>query len=113
MRILCCVNADVVSSYALNLLLPTLASHEVCVGLSTRIGARVRDANEPAPRRELRAAEQGFAELVFPLIERSEELVAAEPRILREELGLVDGRPIVVVLPGSRRSEVGRLMRAA
>jgi hypothetical protein len=38
MKILCCVNADVVSNVALNLLLPTLAAHEVCIGLSTRIG---------------------------------------------------------------------------
>ena len=72
MRILCCVNADVVSSYALNLLLPALASHEVRVGLSVRIGAPGLDATEPQPRRELRAAEQTLAmELVFPLIERA------------------------------------------
>jgi lipid-A-disaccharide synthase len=46
-----------------------------------------------------------------PLIERSQELTSAEPRELREELGLADGRPVVVVLPGSRRSEVLRLMQ--
>ena len=57
MRILCCLNADVVSNVALNLLLPALAPHEVHVGLTTRIGA-VQHGGEPQPRRELRAAEQ-------------------------------------------------------
>jgi methionyl-tRNA formyltransferase len=72
MRILCCVNADVVSSFALNLLLPALAPHEVCVGLSTRIGSPAQDAMEPQPRRELRSAEQSFAnDVMFPLIERA------------------------------------------
>jgi len=40
MKILCCLNADIVSNAALNLLLPSLADHEVTVGLSTRIGGR-------------------------------------------------------------------------
>jgi methionyl-tRNA formyltransferase len=73
MRILCCVNADLVSSFALNLLLPALAPHEVCVGLSTRIGSPTQDAMEPQPRRELRTAEQSFAnDVMFPLIERAD-----------------------------------------
>jgi methionyl-tRNA formyltransferase len=72
MKILCCVNADVVSNVALNLLLPTLAAHEVCIGLSTRIGSTAKDASEPRPRRELRVAEQSFAnDVMFPLIERT------------------------------------------
>lgn len=72
MKILCCVNADVVSNMALNLLLPTLASHEVSVGLSTRVGRATDDASEPQPRRELRVAEQVFAtEVLFPLVERA------------------------------------------
>ena len=71
MRILCCLNADVVSNVALNLLLPALAPHEVRVGLSTRIGT-VQHGGEPHPRRELRAAEQLLPlEVIFPLIERA------------------------------------------
>lgn len=69
-KILCCLNADVVSNVALNLLLPTLATHDVTVGLSTRIGGTA--AHEPRARRELRAAEQLFAtDVMFPLIERA------------------------------------------
>ena len=58
MRILVCLNADIVSNLAVNLLLPTLASHEVAIGLTTRIGGAgsVRDTSEPAARRELRIA---------------------------------------------------------
>ena len=71
MKILCCLNADVVSNVALNLLLPALARHEVRVGLTTRIGAAPHGA-EPQPRRELRAAEQLLPlEVIFPLVERA------------------------------------------
>jgi len=71
MKILCCLNADVVSNVALNLLLPALAGHDVAVGLSSRVGA-APDAGEPQARRELRAAEQLVPpEVVFPLIERA------------------------------------------
>jgi len=71
MKILCCVNADVVSNVALNLLLPSLAGHEVTIGLSSRVGA-APDASEPHARRELRAAEQLLPlEVIFPLIERA------------------------------------------
>jgi len=71
MKILVCLNADVVSNVALNLLLPVLSRHEVRVGLSTRIGA-VHEASEPHPRRELRAAEQQLPiDVIFPLIERA------------------------------------------
>jgi len=72
MKILCCVNADVVSNVALNLLLPALESHEICVGLSSRIGAPAHMTNEPQQRRELRVVEQTFpGEVMFPLIERA------------------------------------------
>ena len=71
MKILCCLNADVVSNVALNLLLPALARHEIRVGLTTRIGAAHHGA-EPHPRRELRAAEQLLPlEVIFPLVERA------------------------------------------
>jgi methionyl-tRNA formyltransferase len=72
MKILCCLNADIVSNVALNLLLPALAPHEVRVGLSTRIGGAGQDVTEPRPRRELRVAEHLFAnDVLFPLIERA------------------------------------------
>lgn len=71
MKILCCLNADVISNVALNLLLPTLARHDVRVGLTTSIGAG-QHASEPEPRRDLRAAEQLLPiEVFFPLIERA------------------------------------------
>jgi methionyl-tRNA formyltransferase len=73
MKILCCLNADVVSNVALNLLLPALAPHHVHVALSTRVGSARSAQNEPAPRRELRTAEQAFTQdVLFPLIERAE-----------------------------------------
>ena len=71
MKILCCLNADVVSNVALNLLLPALARHEVRVGLTARVGA-AQQREEPHSRRELRAAEQLLPlEVIFPLIERA------------------------------------------
>ena len=71
MKILCCLNADVVSNVALNLLLPSLAGHDVTIGLSSRVGA-APDASEPQARRELRAAEQTLPlEVIFPLIEHA------------------------------------------
>ena len=79
MKILCCLNADVVSNAALNLLLPALVPHDVRVGLTTRIGAASQYGDEPFPRRELRAAEQLLPlEVIFPLIER-----AAQPNDAR------------------------------
>jgi methionyl-tRNA formyltransferase len=72
MKILCCLNADVVSSVALNLLLPSLAGHDVHVALSTRIGGSASNTIEPAPRAELRVAEQFLAlDVVFPLVEQA------------------------------------------
>lgn len=45
-----------------------------------------------------------------PLAERLPRMAALDPTQLRTELGLKPGRPVVVVLPGSRRSEVTRLI---
>ncbi len=71
-KILYCTNADIESSVALNLLLPAFARHEVCVAISPRIGPASGSASDPAPRRELRVAEQTLAiELLFPLIEKA------------------------------------------
>lgn len=70
MKILCCLNDDVLANVALNLLLPSLSGHEVRVGLSARIGAP--GAAESMPRRHLRMAEQAFAnDVLFPLVERA------------------------------------------
>jgi lipid-A-disaccharide synthase len=46
-----------------------------------------------------------------PLIERHPWLAALDPAPLAARLGLPPGRPVTVVLPGSRTSEVARLMR--
>jgi methionyl-tRNA formyltransferase len=85
MRILCCLNADVVSNVALNLLLPTLAPHEVHVALSERVGGGGPDHLEPPPRRELRVAEQLFAQdVLFPLVERAASDVGGRYLTFRE-----------------------------
>jgi methionyl-tRNA formyltransferase len=69
MRILACLNRDLASNFALNLLLPTLAEHTVLVGLSERVGSP-GGTQEPRERAELRAAEQVLPnELLYPLIE--------------------------------------------
>jgi methionyl-tRNA formyltransferase len=72
MRVLCCLNRDLASSLALNLLLPVLRPHDVLVGLTERVGGAVpRDPQAP-PRRELGIAEQSLPnEVLFPLIERA------------------------------------------
>jgi lipid-A-disaccharide synthase len=46
-----------------------------------------------------------------PLIERYPWIAALDPAPLAERLKLPPGRPVVVVLPGSRTSEVSRLMQ--
>lgn len=44
-----------------------------------------------------------------PLIERRHWIDALDPQGLRERLDLGNGRPVLLVLPGSRRSEITRL----
>ncbi|MGH7693927.1 MAG: formyl transferase [Gemmatimonadaceae bacterium] len=69
MRILCCVNRDIESNYALNLLLPELAraKHTTRVVLSEHVG----HATVPAAIRALRAVEQTIPnEMLFQLVER-------------------------------------------
>jgi lipid-A-disaccharide synthase len=46
-----------------------------------------------------------------PMIERQPWIDSLDPRELRLKLGLAAGRPVINVLPGSRRTEVARLMR--
>jgi lipid-A-disaccharide synthase len=45
-----------------------------------------------------------------PLAERLGAIRATDPQPLAERLGIERTRPVLVVLPGSRRSEVGRLL---
>ncbi|TLY77901.1 MAG: formyl transferase [Gammaproteobacteria bacterium] len=72
MRILCCLNRDLASNIALNLLLPSLDGHDVRVGLSDRVGSVNSPTAEAPDRRELRVAEQSLPnEVLFPLIERA------------------------------------------
>lgn len=74
MRILCCLNRDLASNIALNLLLPALARHQVCIGLTERVGNPQLEADEPPERRELRAAEQRLPnEVLFPLVDASNQ----------------------------------------
>lgn len=44
-----------------------------------------------------------------PLIERRHWIDALDPHGLKDRLGLTDSRPVLLVLPGSRRSEITRL----
>ena len=44
-----------------------------------------------------------------PLIERRHWIDALDPQGLRERFDLKEGRPVLLVLPGSRRSEITRL----
>ena len=46
-----------------------------------------------------------------PLIERLDWIRGLDPSELAGRLGLMPGRPVLIVLPGSRASEVGRLMQ--
>lgn len=72
MRILCCLNRDLASNLALNLLLPTLARHHVLIGLTERVGNAQLEAAEAPERRELRTAEQQLPnDILFPLVERA------------------------------------------
>jgi methionyl-tRNA formyltransferase len=72
MRILCCLNRDIASNIALNLLLPAFAKHRVRVGLTERVGTTPSFAAEHPDRRDLRIAEQTLPnEVFFPLIERA------------------------------------------
>jgi lipid-A-disaccharide synthase len=45
-----------------------------------------------------------------PLTEKLDWIETRDPEALRKRLGIADGSPVLVVLPGSRSSEVKRLM---
>jgi methionyl-tRNA formyltransferase len=93
MRILCCLNRDLASNLALNLLLPTLAGHTVRVGLTERVGQV--QADEPLGRRQLRSAEQTFPNLaLFPLIERAAQPDTHKRNLTFAEIQQLRGIPI-------------------
>ena len=70
MRILCCLNRDLASGLALNLLLSQIAEHEVRIAITEGVGGTSPD--EPEQRHELRIAEQVIPNQVFaPLIEKA------------------------------------------
>ena len=70
MRILCCLNRDLASGLALNLLLSQIAEHEVRIAITEGVGDTSPD--EPEQRHELRIAEQVIPNQVFaPLIEKA------------------------------------------
>lgn len=96
MRILCCLNRDLPASFALNLLMPELAEHEVRIALTERVGSV--PADEPPQRRELRTAEQVLPnQFLFPLIE-SAGLKPDERRFLTfHEIQALRGIPIDVI----------------
>jgi methionyl-tRNA formyltransferase len=71
-RVLCCVNRDIASNTALNLLLPALSGYDVQIALSEQVGSPTSVAGEPPLRRELRAVEQWLPnDVLFPLLERA------------------------------------------
>jgi len=93
MRILCCLNRDLASNLALNLLLPALTRHTVRVGLTEQVGRTPVD--EPRQRRELRIAEQLLPNLtLFPLIERAALDDTGQRNLTFEEIQRLRGIPV-------------------
>lgn len=93
MRILCCLNRDLASNLALNLLLPTLARHTVRVGLTAQVGRT--PADEPRQRRELRIAEQTLPnQALFPLVERTAQGDRGQRNLTFAEIPRLRGIPV-------------------
>jgi lipid-A-disaccharide synthase len=62
------------------------------------------------PRAHLRLGGPACTYVGHPLIERSAWIESLQPQALAARLGLPPDQPVLIVLPGSRRSEIGRLM---
>lgn len=93
MRILFCLNRDLASSLALNLLLPALAHHTVRVVLTEQVGRTLAD--EPWQRRELRIAEQTFPNVaLFPLVERAAQRDDGNRNLTFTEIQQLRGIPV-------------------
>jgi methionyl-tRNA formyltransferase len=111
-RILCCVNRDLPSSIALNLLLPALGSHNVQVALTERVGGARSEVDEPSARRELRLAEQVLPnDTLFPLVERADFPDDGVRYLTFRELERHRGIP-VVPLPNPNSAEGLAAVRA-
>jgi methionyl-tRNA formyltransferase len=104
MRILCCLNRDLASNLALNLLLPALAHHTLRVGLTEQVGRT--SENEPWQRRELRIAEQALPNLtLFPLVERAALSDNGQRNLTFAEIQRLRGIPVDALLdPNSASS---------
>ena len=63
------------------------------------------------PEAHLRLGGPPCTYIGHPLIERIDEFAKVDGNALRQRLGVADGQPVLLVLPGSRRSEVERLMQ--
>jgi methionyl-tRNA formyltransferase len=93
MRILCCLNRDLASNLALNLLLPALARHTVRVGLTEQVGRARPD--EPRGRHELRIAEQILPnQALFPLVERAALADTGNRKLTFAEIQRLRGIPV-------------------
>jgi len=69
MNITILANKDIASNYALNILLPKLSEHKICVFLSSRVGIQ---SVQPASLARLQFFEQELVnELIFPLLNSS------------------------------------------
>ncbi|HEY2399440.1 MAG TPA: formyl transferase [Steroidobacteraceae bacterium] len=96
MRILCCLNRDLASNLALNLLLTTLARHTVRVGLTEQVGRTLAD--EPRQRRELRTAEQTLPNLaLFPLVDRAAQGDSGRRHLTFAEIQRLRGIPVATL----------------
>jgi methionyl-tRNA formyltransferase len=96
MRILCCLTRDLASNLALNVLLRALARHTVRVVLAEQVGRTPVD--EPLQRRELRIAEQVWANLaLFPLVERAAVSDSRGRNLTFTEIQRLRGIPVEVV----------------
>jgi methionyl-tRNA formyltransferase len=103
MRILCCLNRDLASNLALNLLLPALARHTVWVGLTEQVGRTPED--EPRQRRELRIAEQALPNLtLFPLVERAALSDRSQRNLTFAEIHRLRGIPVDSLVDPNRAS---------
>jgi methionyl-tRNA formyltransferase len=97
MRILCCLNRDLASNLALNLLLPALKPHTVRIGLTEQVGRTPVD--EPWQRRELRIAEQAIPNLALaPLVERGAQSDTGRRNLTFAEIQRLRGIPVEPLL---------------
>ena len=94
MRITILSNADLASCFALNLLVPALASHELRIFLSSSVGGRNPPVARPPALEQLRFYEQTlFNDILFPLLEVSHGVKSTALRSFAG-LGAQIGQPL-------------------